>query len=277
MRPTCSNPVCRKLGHTIEMCWKKGGGAKGKGPKGWRYNKTNAPGTSAASITVTPALPTIPPTMASNVYPSPTELYANLADTKPGMFNTTPITMRSPDTVPNRYGTSVLDVECHSGENISVHGDIPVTCVLVASPVKCAVCNSDVSSYQHQPRIYLDSAASEHCWVKKSEIAQYQNIAGQPGSSVVAGEKFQIPGIGNVTVLSKVNGTEKMVELVGVRHTPEFSNNLISLTTLDLQGFSREWGGGKLSVRAPSGKTVMVGAQEGKMYQVNTETYANSA
>ncbi|KAF9072030.1 hypothetical protein BDP27DRAFT_1445876 [Rhodocollybia butyracea] len=97
-RRVCSNPVCGKLGHIIEMCWKKGGGAEGKGPKGWRYNKTNAPtSTSAAATTTTPTV-----TTASNVYikadPSPAELYTNHVDTKPGMSDVTPVIMRSPDT-----------------------------------------------------------------------------------------------------------------------------------------------------------------------------------
>ncbi|KAJ3858114.1 hypothetical protein EV359DRAFT_69263, partial [Lentinula novae-zelandiae] len=27
-RPTCTNPNCRKVGHTIQKCWAKGGGAE---------------------------------------------------------------------------------------------------------------------------------------------------------------------------------------------------------------------------------------------------------
>ncbi|KAJ3911075.1 hypothetical protein F5877DRAFT_86518 [Lentinula edodes] len=42
-RPTCANPNCKKIGHTIQRCWAKGGGAEGKGPNGWRFNKNNEP------------------------------------------------------------------------------------------------------------------------------------------------------------------------------------------------------------------------------------------
>jgi hypothetical protein len=30
---TCLNPNCGRHGHTIEKCWRKGGGQEGKGPK----------------------------------------------------------------------------------------------------------------------------------------------------------------------------------------------------------------------------------------------------
>ncbi|KAJ3780651.1 hypothetical protein GGU10DRAFT_235628, partial [Lentinula aff. detonsa] len=29
---TCTNPNCGKVGHSIQKCWAKGGGAEGKGP-----------------------------------------------------------------------------------------------------------------------------------------------------------------------------------------------------------------------------------------------------
>ncbi|KAE9384692.1 hypothetical protein BT96DRAFT_950377 [Gymnopus androsaceus JB14] len=35
--PICTNPPCpTKIGHTIDRCWAKGGGAEGKAPKSWR-------------------------------------------------------------------------------------------------------------------------------------------------------------------------------------------------------------------------------------------------
>src|SRR5258708_383131 len=30
--PCCTNPKCKKIGHTIENCWAEGGGSEGKGP-----------------------------------------------------------------------------------------------------------------------------------------------------------------------------------------------------------------------------------------------------
>ncbi|KAE9384114.1 hypothetical protein BT96DRAFT_950794 [Gymnopus androsaceus JB14] len=36
-RPICTNPPCpTKVGHTIDRCWAKGGGAEGKAPKSWK-------------------------------------------------------------------------------------------------------------------------------------------------------------------------------------------------------------------------------------------------
>ncbi|KAE9384414.1 hypothetical protein BT96DRAFT_950581 [Gymnopus androsaceus JB14] len=55
-RPICTNPPCpTKVGHTIERCWAKGGGAEGKAPKSWRdkYSGTQAsPNTTASPIDV---------------------------------------------------------------------------------------------------------------------------------------------------------------------------------------------------------------------------------
>src|SRR5260221_13936296 len=32
-RPHCTNPKCKKIGHTIEKCWAEGGGSEGQHPK----------------------------------------------------------------------------------------------------------------------------------------------------------------------------------------------------------------------------------------------------
>ncbi|KAE9403907.1 hypothetical protein BT96DRAFT_936117 [Gymnopus androsaceus JB14] len=50
-RPICINPVCpTKVGHTIDRCWAKGGGAEGKAPKSWRDKH----GTKAAASSTSP-------------------------------------------------------------------------------------------------------------------------------------------------------------------------------------------------------------------------------
>lgn len=38
---TCSNPVCRRIGHTIDQCFKPGGGMEGQYPNWWK-KKGNA-------------------------------------------------------------------------------------------------------------------------------------------------------------------------------------------------------------------------------------------
>ncbi|KAE9383151.1 hypothetical protein BT96DRAFT_951595 [Gymnopus androsaceus JB14] len=48
-RPICTNPSCpSKVGHTIDRCWAKGGGAEGKAPKSWK-EKYGPNGTKASS------------------------------------------------------------------------------------------------------------------------------------------------------------------------------------------------------------------------------------
>ncbi|KAE9401747.1 hypothetical protein BT96DRAFT_937637 [Gymnopus androsaceus JB14] len=48
-RPICTNPPCpSKVGHTIDRCWAKGGGAEEKAPKSWK-DKYGPNGTKANS------------------------------------------------------------------------------------------------------------------------------------------------------------------------------------------------------------------------------------
>ncbi|KAE9406178.1 hypothetical protein BT96DRAFT_987869 [Gymnopus androsaceus JB14] len=55
-RPTCTNPPCpTKVGHTIDRCWAKGGGAEGKAPKSWKdkYGTTASSSTTPINIFTT--------------------------------------------------------------------------------------------------------------------------------------------------------------------------------------------------------------------------------
>ncbi|KAJ3920989.1 hypothetical protein F5877DRAFT_65260, partial [Lentinula edodes] len=80
-KPTCTNPNCRKVGHTIQRCWAKGGGAEGKGLNGWRFNKNNEPNRSQATSGNTPAA-TVANANATTTTASPLETYILSSDTK---------------------------------------------------------------------------------------------------------------------------------------------------------------------------------------------------
>lgn len=273
-RPVCTNPLCpRKVRHTIEWCWAKGGGGEGKAPQSWKDKY----GTSAAAVSLTYT------TSAIGILtdPNPADLYVHHITGELGMSMSEASTVQTPDISINRQEPSILNVKCHRGESISIDNDVPITTFLVSDPSKCTVCHGNVSPLPLNPGTFLDSAASEHCWVSKSEFSQYDNIQGQRGSSAVAGTagEFQIQGVGSVDVSSTVNGIIKSIHLTGVKHIPNFSNNLISVTTLDHLGYKGEWENRMLLFRALSGEIVMMGIQVGnlKIYCVDMGIYVNSA
>ena len=49
-KPKCTNPKCGKIGHTIQNCWAKGGGAEGKGPKSKPKPAKNKPSNVKAKV-----------------------------------------------------------------------------------------------------------------------------------------------------------------------------------------------------------------------------------
>ncbi|GAW10064.1 retrovirus-related pol polyprotein [Lentinula edodes] len=68
-RPVCTNPSCpRKLSHSIENCWAKGGGGEGNAPKSWKDKYENR---TAASSSTTASSTTI------LTDPDPTDLYVH--------------------------------------------------------------------------------------------------------------------------------------------------------------------------------------------------------
>ncbi|KAJ3834604.1 hypothetical protein F5878DRAFT_508571, partial [Lentinula raphanica] len=83
-------------------------------------------------------------------------------------------------------------------------------------------------------RTFIDSGASEHCWVDRPDFVEYTEVEGQQGNSAIAGEagKFTIRGIGKVKFTTLVAGTPKQIVLTNVKHMPDFGHNLISLSTL---------------------------------------------
>lgn len=134
----------------------------------------------------------------------------------------------------------------------------------LVSRANCIACRGEVSLYSPPVparRTFLDSGASEHCWVQQSDFVEYIKVKGQGGSSAISGDtgRFEIAGTGTVQFITQVRGVERLVQLQGVKHTPSFGHNLISLTTLDGRGMRGEWGHGIMTVKAPGGEVVMEG------------------
>ncbi|KAE9406325.1 hypothetical protein BT96DRAFT_934321 [Gymnopus androsaceus JB14] len=165
-RPICTNPPCpTKVGHTIERCWAKGGGAGGKAPKSWRdkYSSTQAsPNTTASPIDVYVG------SMSSPKQP-------DLGTSKHIHSSPTP-----PDISP-RVVNAVLNNE--DGQQVrGVDRDVPH----LVPKSECTVCPNKTLLYwplMVPLRTFIDSGATDHCWVNRDQFVDYREVT----ESAVAG------------------------------------------------------------------------------------------
>ncbi|GAW02791.1 retrovirus-related pol polyprotein [Lentinula edodes] len=123
----------------------------------------------------------------------------------------------------------------------------------------------------------------------RDDFIVYQAVVNQAGLTAVAGSSFRIEGVGTVEFRTRVGGKDKIVKLTGVKHTPSFGHNLISLMTLDHKGLRGDWGGRRINVADRDGNILLTGTGSestsgtagGKMYEVEVlekqDTLANSA
>ena len=95
-------------------------------------------------------------------------------------------------------------------------------------------------------------------------LYQRVNRKGQTAQARKLGE-FPIPGIGEVNV--------RKLQLKNTRHTPTFENSLLSMPTLDQEQYFREWGGGRITMRSPVTKKIVLSvSMKGKMYEIDVPT-----
>lgn len=172
----------------------------------------------------------------------------------------------------NRQNDPILR-EAGQWETGKENVDKDVASRTTVSKANCLICSSHTPLYSIPTpaiQMFLNSGASEHCWVQRSDFVEYTEVHGQTGSSAISGEvgTFQIQGIGTVQFVTRVGDTERIVHLQGVRHTPAFGHNLISLSTLDKRGMRGEWGLGRMTVRTTTGETILEGFGQSKMYGV---------
>lgn len=232
---TCHN--CNKPGHIARKCSAKGGGMEGQWPKQNQPNKQkNGMNASIASPNGTE----ISSPMATYVMSAQLEVNAKRSMSKS-------IQGSQPTTDPaNRQNDPVLR-ETSQQEVIQRDVDSDVIRLTTVTEVDSIACHGNTSLYSPAvPSIqtFIDSGASEHCWVQRTNFITYTEVTGQGGSSAISGEagKFQIAGTGTVQFVTRVGEQEKRIQLRGVKHTPSFSHNLISLSTLDRLGMRGEWG-----------------------------------
>lgn len=260
-RLMCTNPICpSKVGHTIEKCWSKGGGAEGKAPKAWK-DKYGTDGTKAAS---------------SDTF-EPLDVYVGSAHSPrkdDGTCATSPSLTTTPDP-PTRIALAVLDKGVGQEER-KVDTRVPYPGHPLVSKSQCTSCCRIEPIPLYTPkrfeliRTFIDSGATDHCWVRRDQFVQYTEVS-EKGNSALAGEggQFFIKGIGTVQFETQVDGEKRKIRLENVKHTPEFAHNLISLSTLDRRGYRGEWGNGVVVVKTHEGSVMMEGMGKGRMYEVD--------
>lgn len=237
---TCHN--CSKPGHITRKCWAKGGGMEGQWPKQGQAprNKTEA---NAAN-----------PDNNDVVSPLATYVMSSQVDNRSSMFKSVPKPQLTTDPA-TRQSHSILE---KTGQREAGSKDVDSNIVIPRTD--CTACHSNTHLYAlPMPSIktFIDSGASEHCWVSRADFIEYTEVKGQGGSSAISGEagRFEIAGTGTVQFVTCIGTVERTIQLRGVKHTPSFGHNLISLSMLDMRGMKGEWGQGVMSVRAQNGET----------------------
>jgi len=71
---------------------------------------------------------------------------------------------------------------------------------------------------------------------------------------------FSIIGKGNIEIITNIKDIRRKVKFENVLHIPEMRSNLISLSRLEDKGARFEIGRGKVLVKSPEGKDIMIGA-----------------
>ncbi|CAL1391379.1 unnamed protein product [Linum trigynum] len=113
----------------------------------------------------------------------------------------------------------------------------------------------------HQDMWYLDTAADYHMCPSRECFSTYEQIDGGH-VSMANGAICKIVGRGSVRMRTHDSSVRT---LNNVRHIPEMTKNLISLSLLDSKGFSFKGEGGVLSVYKGS-KVILKGVKRGALY-----------
>jgi len=117
------------------------------------------------------------------------------------------------------------------------------------------------TNYLSDRLILIDSGANDHCFADKSLFTIYKALK-QLSVGLLAnkGAMFSIIGKGNIEIITNIKDIRRKVKFENVLHTPEMRSNLISLSRLEDKGARFEIGRGKVLVKSPERKDIMVGA-----------------
>jgi transposase InsO family protein len=118
-----------------------------------------------------------------------------------------------------------------------------------------------------------DSGASTHIAAQRKDFVTYQELP--PSNITGIGENTVTAiGKGNVRLNTTIDGRTFNIELKDVLHSPDLSNNLISISRLDDAGCAARFGSGKVTFEDPKGNVFAKGTKLGRLYLMDVKTSA---
>jgi len=209
----CSNPVCRRIGHTIDRCLNL--------VEKWRVN-TPIGGRRRVTLPVDGS-----PTLRTTPKPGQQTPTANIT-----LVPTGPVTGMSSD---NFYAFMTL-LSRSQGTHITM---------------------------------YADSAASDHCFVNIDNFSTYIPFTRKSGTTATADGIFNIQGTGTVRKQMVFNRRVINIAFENALHTPDLSQNLMSIGHLDKAGCYSIFGSGGVIFINKDNALFMHGRGVGTMYEMD--------
>jgi hypothetical protein len=116
--------------------------------------------------------------------------------------------------------------------------------------------------------IFLDSGASDNCFVSRKDFVSYQPTFRQGQAALNKDGHFNILGEGMVIKEFMHGGQIVKLTFDNALHTPDLSANLVSVGKLDDAGYTVTFGGGRVSVLNVEGKGFTCTKGPNRMYQI---------
>ncbi|CAA7038048.1 unnamed protein product [Microthlaspi erraticum] len=129
-----------------------------------------------------------------------------------------------------------------------------------------------ISDQDPKDRWIIDSGCSYHMTSRRDWFEDYEDVTG--GQVMLADDRtVRVEGIGTIRINAN-GGTVKRLQKV--RYVPNLKRNLISVSTLDLQGFKHEGSNGKIKFYKNE-KLTLQGTLCGSLYLLDGKTVAGDS
>jgi hypothetical protein len=247
----CTNPNCRRQGHTIEDCYWEGGGKAGAFPPNFRKKKGSTPTSTSKE--------------------KPAQTSANLTTTSSTSDNTSNhevVALAAITEVSSTHDTKNPnpDHPIDNTRNLSLNLSSDRVLGEERSDLSWLSSNTPLSHLVYQPDTtvtLLDSSASDHCFVGKEIFEHYEHLnPPRIGHSAGKDSTFNIEGIGRAVFLTNVKGATLRICMDGALHTPHLRSNLISVSKLVSKGSKVSFAGEKATVCNVEGRKQQQGEKD---------------
>ena len=128
-----------------------------------------------------------------------------------------------------------------------------------------------ISDQDPRDKWVIDSGCSYHITSRREWFSEFTEATG--GRVLLDDRAVTVQGIGSILIKAK-GGTVK--KLTNVRYVPNLKRNLISVSSLDVQGFKQEGGDGKTCFYK-NGRLALQGTLCGSLYLLDGDTVKPSA